>query len=135
MTLLPSKYPNGCTDDELNVAIQNISDHIQKSGPDINTVMHWSPFVELGISEFQRRAIVSLNEQIMELRKANDSSSRIVTKMTKISVIIGLVSVGLTIISSFLAYKAVMISLNSDKTSSEWQRQQIPILKEIQEKL
>lgn len=98
-----SKVSTGLSDDELNSAVKQYADAIFQQKGDINTVLRFSPLIQIGISEIQARQVL---------------------KVMKRSLAIGFVS----FVISVLAITMVIASLRS---SVRWEKNQLRLLESL----
>lgn len=68
--VMPSSYPHGMDDDELEHWLQHLMDQV--STTDMNTVFMRAPLIQAGQAEQQRRAIAKLHKTVADF----DTSSR-----------------------------------------------------------
>ena len=102
-TQIYQKYPHGLGDDELNSAVKQYADAIFQQKGEINTVLRFSPLIQIGISEIQARQVL---------------------KVMKRSLAIGFVS----FVISVLAITMVIASLRS---SVRWEKNQLRLLESL----
>lgn len=103
MTTINSLYPHGMKDEEIEGAIKEYSAEIHSSKANMNTVLQFSPLIQLGQLELQRRQT---------------------KRVTTLSVIFSIVSL-------LVAGSALFVSFYSSRASSRWERSQINLLKEL----
>ena len=103
MTTINSQYPYGMKDKEIAEAIKEYSAVIYNSKADINSVLRFSPLIQLGQTELQGRQT---------------------KRVTTLSIIVSIVSL-------LIAGSALYVSLYSSRVSSRWEGSQINLLKEL----
>jgi hypothetical protein len=105
MPSIYSNYPHGLPTKKLEAAIREYSDAINLSGANINTVLQFSPYISLGLNELQNR-----------------QNSRV----TRVSIGIGIVSL---IVSIFAFYVAIDAARSGDASTAR----QIKLLETLNE--
>ncbi len=103
MTTINSQYPHGMKDKEIAEAIKEYSIEIHNSKANINTVMQFSPLIQLGQIELQGRQT---------------------KRVTTLSIVVSIVSL-------LIAGLALYVSLSSSRVSSQWEESQINLLREL----
>jgi len=103
MAKIYEDYPHGRSEEQISKAIEDFADEITASDGDINTVLRLTPLIVIGHAELQSR------------------QTRRITR----------VSVGLGILSIVMAGVALWVSIASNWTNSDSQKQELEFLKGI----
>ena len=103
MATIPANYPDGSSDNEIKTAIREMQDDLASAKYSINAVLQFSPLINLGQFELERRQSTAILKQ-----------SRVVSG---ISILIALLAVG--------------ISVAGNISSSEWESVQLKALSSI----
>lgn len=96
-------YPEKKTDKEIKVILKEYTDEIFKSRADINTVLQWTPLIQLGQAELQGRSV---------------------KRVTRASFFISAISI-------LIAISSLWISNQNSTSSGEWESKQIESLNNI----
>ena len=112
MANISKNYPSGSTDGQIYQVIKELSEEVLNSGANINTVLQLTPLINLGQNELQKRIL--------------DKSSKEVSKLEKIAIVIASVSIILSAIAIYFSFQSV-------KSSKRWENNQIELLEQIQE--
>ena len=105
---ISKKFPTDLNDTEINLAIKGMSDEILNSGANINSVMQFSPLIQMGQNELQSRV----------LQKSANESSR--TER---------IALGIAIFSVIISLTLYWLSSLSD---NKWKDQELSILQKIE---
>src|SRR5438128_10899103 len=97
------EYPHGCSERQISQAIADYADEITTSEGNINTVLRLAPLIVVGHAELQSR------------------QTKRVTRL----------SIGLGVLSLAIAGIALWVSIASNWTNADSQRQQLELLKAI----
>lgn len=100
---IPKNYPTDCTLDQIRSTILDIQSELERVGFNINSVLQFSPLINLGQSELERR------------------QSAVVVRQSKI---LAFVSVGVAVV-------ALLIAGFGAASSAEWEAKQIELLTTI----
>lgn len=107
MPTIPENYPDGCESEQIKTTIREMQNHLVQNGFQVNSVLQFSPLINLGQSELERRQ----NEAIVTQSK----------RMGYISLAIAVIALG--------------ISIHGDRGSSEWEQKQLTILEKVSSQL
>lgn len=107
MANLYKNYPEGMKDAEIIKCVREYTDEIIQSGAQVNTVWQLTPLIQLGQYELEKR------------------QSMRITRLT----------IGVSIVSMFIAVVALWIALESNRDSNSWKQSQLGVLEDIQAKL
>jgi len=110
MPNLPEGFPTDCSDEKIIEVINEFSSQLRASNASINASMNYSPVIQLGQNELQRRFV----------NRTSDTSSR----LTKISIIIASLSI-------LLSFVAIICAVASIRSSHRWEDRQIKLLEKI----
>ena len=114
MAEILNNYPTGCTEEQINQIVKELSSSIVTSGGNINSVMQLAPLVQLGQNELQKRII--------------EKSVRNSERAANIAVGLSIFSVLLTLVAIGLAY----LSFQSDE---DWKKEETQLLTSINKNL
>lgn len=123
---------------------KTISDLYQDIANDtsINSVLNTVPVIQIYQSEQQKRLSSKMKSiyesnviETQKLRELTASSSRSATIFTSISLFVTVLSVIIAGFAIFLTVKANEIAATAERSSSEWQNSQLPLLKAISDDL
>lgn len=114
MATIPTNYPGGSTDEQIQQAIKELSEDIVKSSANINTVLQVAPLVQLGQNELQKRIVEKSS-------KTADKAERIAIGIASFSIILSLVAIGFSYVSF--------------KSDENWQKEEARLLGEIEKEI
>lgn len=104
MPTIPANYPEGCNPEQIKTAIREMQNELARTDYQINLVLKFSPLINLGQFELERRQ----NEAVVRQSK-----------------ILGYISLGIALV-------ALGISFLNALDSSNWERNQIAVLEQIE---
>ena len=100
---IPLNYPNDCTPDQIRSTIVDIQSELETTGFQINDVLRFSPLINLGQSELERRQNAAVVKQ---------------------SKILGFISIGVAVV-------ALAVAGLGAASSAKWEAEQIGLLTTI----
>lgn len=104
---ISKKYPYDLSSEEINIAIKGMSEEILNSGAKINTVMQFSPLIQMGQNELQRRIL--------------DHASSNSQKTERIAIGIGILSILISLILFWL----------SSRSDNLWMEQELAAIRDL----
>lgn len=107
MPYINSSFPRGLSDKEIEQHINEYQDAIFKAGASTNQVLQFSPLIQLGQNELQNRK--------------TEKTARL--------------SIGLGLLSVFIASVALVVSFIGSRSSSQWETSQIELLEKIKQEI
>ncbi|MCX6747760.1 MAG: hypothetical protein NTW98_02320 [Candidatus Nomurabacteria bacterium] len=114
MANIPTNYPSGSTDEQIQQAVKELSEDIMKSQANINTVLAFAPLIQLGQNEIQKRIL--------------EKSVKTAHKSERTAIVVASFSIVLSLIAIFFSY----LSFASDE---KWQKDETRLLNEINNSL
>jgi len=103
MATIDRQYPHGMKDNEIENKIKDYSEIIVGSDPNMDTLLQYSPLIQLGQNELQRR------------------QTKYVTRL----------SIAGSILSIFISVLAVIVAYTSYVSSTRWENNQISLLSKL----
>jgi len=104
---IPANYPKGCTDEQLTSLIMSLNSEVIQSGANINTVLQFTPLINLGENELQQRYFKKINRLI----------------------------VFTALLSLLISLSALYYAYSGNKSDKNWQAEQLKLIHEISDKM